>query len=103
MKRNLFDELSGGLDALKQEREGLRTLRTTKVQAKPVIRLTAAEVKAVRENLQLSQPVFACRLRTNTRTLQNWEQGRARPNAQASLLIKMMGRFPDMARRLESL
>jgi putative transcriptional regulator len=103
MKRNLFDELSGGIEALQQEREGLRTLPTTQVRARPAIRLTAAEVKAVRENLNLSQPVFACTLRTNTRTLQNWEQGRARPNAQASLLIRMMGQFPDMARRLDSL
>lgn len=87
---------------MKHEREGKRTLRTTKVVAKPVVQVTANEVKAVRESLKLSQPVFAYRLRTNTKTLQNWEQGRAKPNAQASLLIKMIERFPDMAQRLES-
>ena len=102
MKRNLFAELNEGLEALKEERQGKRTLRTTHAQAKPVVKVSAQEVKAVRESLHLSQPVFAMRLRTNTRTLQNWEQGRAKPNAQASLLIKMMGRFPDTAQRLES-
>ena len=41
-------------------------------------------------------------LRTNPRTLENWEQGRAKPNAQAALLIRMVERFPDMVKRLES-
>lgn len=102
MKRNLFAEINEGFGALKEEREGKRTLRTTKVTAKPAVQVTADEVKAVREGLKLSQPVFAYRLRTNTKTLQNWEQGRAKPNAQASLLIKMLERFPDMAQRLEA-
>ena len=29
-------------------------------------------------------------LRTNVRTLENWEQGRAKPNAQAALLINLV-------------
>ncbi len=102
MKRNLFAELSEGFDALQAQREGKRTLRTTRVQSRPPVEVTAEEVKAIRERLNLSQAVFAHRLRTHTKTLQNWEQGRARPNAQASLLIRMIDRFPDTARRLES-
>ncbi len=34
------------------------------------------------------------------RTLENWEQGRARPNAQAALLITLVKKFPDMVERL---
>jgi hypothetical protein len=41
-------------------------------------------------------------LRTNPRTLENWEQGRAKPNAQAALLIRMVAQFPDMVQRLEA-
>ncbi len=40
-------------------------------------------------------------LRTNPRTLENWEQGRAKPNAQAALLIRLVALFPDMVGRLE--
>ena len=54
----------------------------------------------VREQLRLARPVFAHYLRTNPRTLENWEQGRAKPNAQASLLIRMVAQFPDMVQRL---
>jgi putative transcriptional regulator len=39
-------------------------------------------------------------LRTNVRTLDNWEQGRARPNAQAALLIRLVQRYPDTVNRL---
>jgi putative transcriptional regulator len=38
--------------------------------------------------------------RTNVRTLENWEQGRARPNAQAALLIRLVQRFPDTVQLL---
>ena len=54
----------------------------------------------MREKLNLSRALFAVYLRTNVRTLENWEQGRARPNAQAALLIRLVQRYPDTVRRL---
>ena len=47
--------------------------------------------------------VFAGYLRTNVRTLENWEQGRAKPNAQAALLIKLVKRCPDTIERLAAI
>ena len=35
-------------------------------------------------------PFFAIDLRTIVRTLENWEQGRAKPNAKAALLINQV-------------
>lgn len=99
-KRDIFAELTEGFDALKSEREGKLTLRTFKVESKPVPVLSPQDVIKVREQLRLSRPVFARYLRTNPRTLENWEQGRAKPNAQASLLIRMVAQFPDMMQRL---
>lgn len=46
---------------------------------------------------------FARRLRVSTRTLENWEQGRARPNSQAAALILMVSKYPDTFQRLQSL
>lgn len=100
-KRDIFSELTEGFDALAAERAGKLTLRKVKVQAKPAPTLTPADVVAVRERLHLSRPVFAHYLRTNPRTLENWEQGRAKPNAQAALLIRMVAEFPDTVQRLE--
>jgi putative transcriptional regulator len=99
-KRNLFAEIAEGFDALAEERAGKRTLRTYEVELKPAPEISAGELLALRERLHLSRPVFASYLRTNPRTLENWEQGRARPNAQAALLIRLVERFPDTVERL---
>lgn len=101
-KRDIFGELAEGFDALKAQREGKLTLRTFKAENKPVPSISAQEVVRTRERLHLSRPVFARYLRTNPRTLENWEQGRAKPNAQAALLIRMVAQYPDMVERLGS-
>lgn len=99
-KRNLFVEVAEGFEALADQRAGKRTMRTHEVDLKPAPDVTPNELLALRERLQLSRPVFARYLRTNPRTLENWEQGRARPNAQAALLIRMVERYPDTVERL---
>ena len=99
-KRNLFAELSEGFEALAQAREGKLTLRTHEVEISPPPQVTADELLALRQRLHLSRPVFARYLRTNPRTLENWEQGRAKPNAQAALLIRLVEKFPDTVERL---
>lgn len=101
-KRNLFAEIAEGFDALAEARAGKRTLRTHEVDISPAPEVTAEELLALRERLHLSRPVFARYLRTNPRTLENWEQGRARPNAQAALLIRLVEKFPDTVERLAS-
>lgn len=99
-KRNLFAELTEGFDALADARAGKQTLRTHEVQARPAVEITAAELLTLRERLHLSRPVFASYLRTNPRTLENWEQGRAKPNAQAAVLIRLVEKYPDTVQRL---
>jgi putative transcriptional regulator len=100
MKRNLFAEISEGFDALAKQRAGKVTLRTVAVEVKPTPEVSADELRAIREKLKLSRTVFARYLRTNPRTLENWEQGRAKPNAQAALLIHLVDRYPDTVKRL---
>ena len=99
-KRNLFDELTEGFNALKAQREGKATLRTHAVDPMPAAEVSADELIALRERLNVSRAVLAARLRTNLRTLENWEQGRAKPNAQAVLLIQLVKLYPDTVERL---
>lgn len=99
-KRNLFAEIAEGFEALGDERAGKRTLRTCELESKPAPTVSADELLALRERLHLSRPVFAHYLRTNPRTLENWEQGRAKPNAQAALLIRLVECYPDTVERL---
>ena len=101
--RNLFAELTEGLEALSEKRKGKVTLRSHPVARQPMAELSAAELIGLRQRLNLSRSVFARYLRTNERTLENWEQGRAKPNAQAALLIRLVERFPDTVDRLAAI
>lgn len=103
MKRKLVDEVAEGFKAIAEQRQGKRTLRTHAVESNPAPTIHAEELIELRERLNLSRAVFARYLRTNPRTLENWEQGRARPNAQAALLIKLVARYPDTVARLARL
>ncbi len=102
-KRDLFAELSEGMTALAEARQGKRTLRTHAAEFKPAPEVTPRDLVRVRQYLKLSQALFAAYLRTNVRTLENWEQGRAKPNAQAALLINLVKRFPDTVERLAAI
>ena len=102
-KRELFAELREGMDALADARHGKRTLRTHSLKYKPPPTVTPRELIRVRKNLRLSRALFAIYLRTNMRTLENWEQGRAKPNAQAALLINLVKNYPDTIERLASI
>ena len=102
-KRDLFAELAEGMTALAEARQGKRTLRTHSIEYKPAPKVTPNELIRVRKNLKFSRALFAAYLRTNVRTLENWEQGRAKPNAQAALLINLVKRFPDTVERLATI
>jgi putative transcriptional regulator len=103
VKRDLFAELREGMTALEEARQGKRTLRTHAADFRPAPDVTARELVRVRQHLKLSRALFAGYLRTNVRTLENWEQGRAKPNAQAALLINLVKRFPDTVERLAAI
>jgi putative transcriptional regulator len=102
-KRKLFDELMEGVDAMQKQREGKLTLRSHEVEDLPPLEVDADLIRDTRERMNVSRAVFARRLRVSTRTLENWEQGRARPNAQAAALILMVRKFPDTLEKLSEL
>ena len=102
-KRNLFAELTEGFDALAGEREGKVTLRKFTTETPAPVEVSAEEIRSVRESAHVSQAVMAHRLRVNVRTWQNWEQGKAKPNAQAAVLIRLVERHPETLRLLEAL
>ncbi len=59
--------------------------------------------KFIRETwkrMRCSRAVFARKLRINVRTLEKWEQGRAKPNPQAALVL-LVRKYPDTLERLE--
>ena len=102
-KRRLFDDLMEGISAMRDFREGKITLRTHMVEQRPMLAIDGVLIRETRERLRLSRAVFARLLRTSTRTLETWEQGRSKPNAQAAALILMVREFPDTLSKLQML
>ncbi len=95
-KRDLFNELMEGFDALKTEREGKITLRTTEIDIPKPIEMNPNQIAKIRKEHNYSQAVFARMLSTKVSTLRNWEQGRSEPNAQAKVLLKLVDTSPDV-------
>ena len=88
---------------MKAHREGKITLRTYKVEAKPLPKVDSKLIRQTRQRLRCSRAVFARKLHINERTLEKWEQGRAKPNPQAAALVLLVRRYPDTLQRLETL
>ncbi len=103
-KRNIFKEIMGGVDAIRQHREGNLSLTTHTIEEKtPLLPINADMIIATRKKLNLSIKIFAQHLRVTPRTLKKWEQGETQPNPQAAALILMASKFPDTLNRLASL
>ena len=102
-RRDIFNEVLDGLREIKEFETGRKTLRTHRTAPKPLPGLSGQEIRDIRENLGVSRGVFANQLRVSPRTLENWEQGRAKPNDQAKALILLVAKHPDTLARLEAI
>ena len=58
-ERNIAAEVLAGLHEIREHRAGKRTLRTTRVEAKPLPGLTPDMIKRIRAELDVSRAVFA--------------------------------------------
>jgi len=60
--------------------------------------INVPDVRAIREELGLSQQAFASAYRIPLATLKGWEQGRRQPDATASAYLSVIAGMPDAAR-----
>jgi putative transcriptional regulator len=102
-KRDIFGELMEGVAAMKDHRQGKLTLRNHKMEVSPLPKVDSKLLRDTRRKLRCSRAVFARKLRINERTLEKWEQGRAKPNPQAAALVLLVRKYPDTLARLDAL
>ena len=102
-ERNIAAEVLEGLREVREHRTGKRTLKTVRVEAQPLPRLTPEAIRGFRDRLDISRAVFAHMIRVPVRTLERWEQGRSSPPESAAALILMAQKYPDTFERLASL
>jgi putative transcriptional regulator len=84
----LFNELVASV------RDGGAILRGEAVASRTFV-VDDPDVAAVRGRYGLSQAKFAVLLGISVRTLQNWEQGRRRPQGPAKVLLRVASKHPE--------
>jgi putative transcriptional regulator len=79
----------------------VRNLRTAVQTGTPLRVHVPAEVdvKAIRRKLGMTQAEFARSFGFGLDAVQNWEQGRRRPEGAARAFLKVIDREPDAVRR----
>jgi putative transcriptional regulator len=88
MKNELFYELQ------KSIKEGGKILKGKRKPSRE-FNFDDPDPKIIRENLGLSQNKFAKLLGISLSTLQNWEQGRRKPDGPAKVLLNVAANFPE--------
>lgn len=88
MKKELFDELVESVAEAGKIREGL---------SKPsrVFSYRPLDVKRIRNRLHVSQSQFSLMIGVSKSTLQNWEQGRRKPDGPAKALLRVVDKRPE--------
>ena len=84
-KSTVAEDLIAGFKEFAAHQRGEITLRTRQI-------VIHDDVKAVRERSGLSQAQFADRFGFNSRTLQEWEQGRSQPENAMRAYLKVIDR-----------
>ena len=103
-ERDIATEVLDGLHAIRDHRNGRRTLRTTQVEPRPLPELSPSAIRGIRDRLDVSRAVFAHMIRVPVRTVEGWEQGKCRrPPDSAVALMLMAAKYPDTFDRLASL
>lgn len=92
MNKSQFSKL---VDSIKQAGD----IRRGKARPSRQFEFKAEDVKAIRSKLGLSQSEFALMIGVSVATLQNWEQGRRRPEGPARALLRVAAFDPELVSR----
>jgi len=87
MKAKNFDKLVKSVKQAGRIKHG-------KMKASRAFRFRPVDVRAIREGLGKSQSEFALMIGVSVSTLQNWEQGRRKPEGPARALLKVAAENP---------
>jgi putative transcriptional regulator len=88
MKKSHFEKLVASIKEAVEIKAGHK-------KPSRIYEIKPPEIKTVREKLNVSQTEFALMIGVSIRTLQNWEQGRRKPEGPAKALLRIAARNPS--------
>ena len=95
MRKDLFSELVASVKEMKAIQAGDLKPGWVTQASQLLLGRGAPDVAALRAHFKLSQPKFAALLGISVDTLQNWEQGRRRPEGPAVVLLRVAAAHPE--------
>jgi len=93
MKKELFEELTNSIKQAGSIRKGL-------IKPSRIFNYPPVGVRRLRDRLHFSQSQFALMIGVNKSTLQNWEQGRRKPEGPAKVLLTIVEKDPKAVIRI---
>ncbi len=80
------------VESIKQAGE----IKRGKLKPTRIFNFDPLDIKKMREKLHKSQSEFALMIGVSVSTLQNWEQGRRRPEGPARALLQLASKNPEV-------
>lgn len=62
----------------------------------PEVQLSTFQIKEIREQMNLSQTVFAKLLNVSPSSIRQWEQGKRKPTGATKVLLELLKRSPHL-------
>jgi putative transcriptional regulator len=94
MSKRAFDKIKAGLEDAIAIARGEADPTSYRIHVPAEV-----DVKAIRRKLGMTQAEFARSFGFGLDAVQNWEQGRRRPEGAARAFLKVIDREPDAVRR----
>ena len=96
--QKLIESAREAVEIQRGTREPARVTRYTvaeaKVEAPP--RYVAERIRGIRDEMALSQPIFAAALNVSPETVRAWEQGKREPDGPTLRLLEVAERHPEV-------
>lgn len=87
----IFEKIKKGLeDAIEFEKGNYKLAKTRKLKIEPIPVYSAEDVKQIRNNLNMSQSIFAVILGVSKKTIEAWEAGTNTPNGSAKRMLQII-------------
>ena len=95
----VYDGIMQGLEEAVAYNEGKIKARTKTMEISPVPMFKAAEIKNIRNELGMTQVLFAGFMGVSTKTVEAWEAGRNMPDGPARRMLSMLKLDPALPQR----
>lgn len=95
----VYDGIMQGLEEAIAYNEGKIKARTNTITITPVPDFEANEIKNIRNELGMTQVLFAGSMGVSTKTVEAWEAGRNMPDGPARRILSMLKADPALPQR----